>query len=123
MIDQFQQNQLLGGGDCQLHWHSIDRVVRHETLEQTQAIMRQRSVSGTYTITDTDDILLCASGGTLTLPLAKAGREFEVIMTGTTDVTVNLTSPDEIYGETSVLIEEQGTALRFKAVTGGWVFI
>lgn len=123
MIDQFQENQLLSGGDCQLHWHSLDRVVRHEDLEQTQAIMRQRSVSGTYTITDTDDILLCASGGTLTLPLAKAGREFEVVMTGTDPVAVNLSGSDKVYGKTSVLIEEQGTALRFKAVAGGWVLI
>ena len=123
MIDTSQESQLVSGGDCQLHWHSIDRVVRHEDVEQAQAILRQRSVSGTYTITDKDDILLCATGGTLTLPLARAGREFEVVMTGTTGVTVNLTSPDEIYGETSVLLSIQGTALHFKATTGGWIIV
>lgn len=122
-MDAYQESQLTGGGDCPLHWHSVDRLVRHDDVTQAQAILRQRMVTGTYTVTEKDDILLCPTGGTLTFPLARSGREFEVVMTGTTNVTVNLTSPDLIYGSSSVLLNIQGMALHFKATVGGWIII
>lgn len=123
MINPSHESQLTNGGDCPLHWHSSDRVVRHDDVTQGQAILRQRDVSGTYTITEKDDILLCASGGTVTLPLAKGGREFEVVMIGATNVTVATTSPDLVYGASTVLMNVLGMALHFKATSGGWLII
>lgn len=123
MIDPRTESELTSGGDCFAHWHSADRVRTHDDVLRLQELLYEHSVSGTYAITDQDDILLCATGGTLTLPLAKNGREFEVVMTGTTNVTVNLTGTDLIYGAASVLLNAQGMALHFKAVPGGWVLI
>lgn len=123
MIDPRIEAELTNGGDCFSHWHSSDRIVDHDDIMRSQELLYQHSVSGTYSVTDQDDILLCATGATLTLPLAKTGREFIVVMTGTTNVTVNFTGTDLIYGESSVLIEQQGTALHFKATTGGWILV
>jgi hypothetical protein len=86
--------------------------------------MRQTIVaSATYTVSPTDDILLCSIVTTIIFPIAKNGREIEVVMTGVGDVTVNLAGTDLIYGETSVLLNVQGMALHFKAITGGWILI
>lgn len=123
MIDERQEGELTNGGDCFSHYHSSDRVRTHDDVLRLQELLNEHSVSGTYAITDQDDVLLCAIGGTLTLPRAKNGREFEVVMTGTTNVTVNLTSPDLIYSNSSVLMTLQGMALRFKAVSGGWILV
>lgn len=123
MIDLRIEAELTNGGDCFAHYHSSDRVRTHDDVLRLQELLYEHAVSGTYVVTEQDDILLCATGGTLTLPLAKTGREFEVVMTGTTNVTVLFTGTDLLYGESSVLIEQQGTALHFKAVTGGWILI
>lgn len=115
---------LLNGGDCFLHWHSSDRVPRQDFLHGLQQVTRERTITAaTYSVVDTDDILLCGVSTTITMLPAIDGREIEVVMTGTDPITVNLTTPDLVYGESSVIIEEQGTALRFKAISGGWVFI
>jgi hypothetical protein len=124
MIDPHHEAALVNGGDCFSHWHSTDRVVDHGTLQQLQQLVRETDVTTTpYTVTPSDDILLCGIAATVTLPLAKNGREIEVIQTGTSNVTVNLAGADTIYGSTSVLLNAQGMALRFKAITGGWVLL
>jgi len=124
-LDSFQEQQLTGAGDTLLHYHLADRLRTHDTVVQAQLAATFRAPpSDPYTVTESDLFLYCPNGETLTMPLSKAnGREFEVIMTGTDPVTVNLSGSDTVYGETSVYIEIQGTALRFKAVSGGWVFI
>ena len=76
-----------------------------------------------YTATEQDDILLVPNGGIIILPPARNGGEFEVIMSGTAVITVQLSGTDLIYGETSVILNTRGTALRFKAIPGGWVII
>ena len=124
MIDPHHEAALVSGGDCFSHWHSTDRVVDHGTLQQLQQLVRETNVTTSpYAVTDSDDILLCGIAATVTLPLAKNGREIEVIQTGTSNVTVNLAGADTIYGSTSVLLNVQGMALRFKAITGGWVLL
>lgn len=125
MLDSFQEQQLTGGGDTLLHFHLADRTPTHETVVQGDIAAAAKNVpTDPYTVTESDLFLYCPNGETLTMPLSKAnGREFEVVMTGTDPVTVNLSGSDTVYGETSVYIEIQGTALRFKAVSGGWVFI
>ena len=124
MLDTYQEAVLTGGADCFIHWHSSDRVVDHGTLQQLQQIARETSVTTTpYVVTASDDILLCTIASTVTFPLAKNGREIEVVMTGTGNVTVNFSGTDTMYGNTSVLLNAQGMALRFKAITGGWVLL
>lgn len=123
MIEPRIEAELTNGGDCFAHYHSSDRVRTHDDVLRLQELLYEHSVSGTYAVTEQDDILLCATGGTLTLPLAKTGREFIVVMTGTTNVTVSLTGSDLLYGASSILLNAQGMALHFKAVAGGWVLI
>jgi hypothetical protein len=124
MIDPHHEAALVNGGDCFSHWHSTDRVVDHGTLQQLQQLVRETNVSTSpYTVTASDDILLCSAAGSVNFPLAKNGREIEVVMTGTGNVTVNFAGTDTIYGSTSVLLNVQGMALHFKAVSGGWILV
>lgn len=125
MLDNNQEQQLTGAGDTLLHYHLSDRIPTHDTLVQLEVLATRRTVTtDPYTVTEADDILLCPSGGTINFPASKNnGREYEVVMTGTDSVTVQLDGSDLVYGESSVLLEQQGTALRFKSVSGGWIFI
>lgn len=125
MLDSYQEQQLTGAGDTLLHHHLSDRIPTHDTLVQLEVLATRRTVTtDPYTVTEADDILLCPSGGTLNFPASKNnGREYEVVMTGTDPVTVVLNGSDLVYGSSSVLLSVQGTALRFKAVSGGWIFI
>ena len=123
MLDPVQESSLVSGGDSTDHWHSSDRVPTHATVQRLQQLLKQTTVSGSYTVVDADDIILCPTGATIVFPRARNGQEIEVVMTGTIQVIINLDGPDLIYGESSVLIEVQGTALHFKAVTGGWILI
>lgn len=123
MLTPRQESDLTSAGDNFDHWHSSDRAPTQATLHQLSQLTSQRDVTGNYTVVESDDIILCPSAATIAFPLANAGREIEVVMTGTQAVTVSLAGADLIYGEGSVLIEVQGTALRFKAIAGGWVFI
>ena len=77
-----------------------------------------------YTVLRGDDIIVCNSVITVTLPLATRGREILVnknFATGT--VTVVPTSTDTIVGSTSALLYTKGTTLHFKAVSGGYIVI
>ena len=123
MLDPVQESSLISGGDNFDHWHSSDRVPTHATLQRLQQLTRQTEVTGSYTVVDGDDLILCPTGATIAFPLAKNGREIEVVMTGTIQVIITLAGTDLIYGESSVLIEVQSTALRFKAVSGGWILL
>ncbi len=116
---------LTGGGDSFDHYHSSDRTPTHDTLQRLHQLDTKRTVAvSPYTVVEQDDILLCSIGGTVNFPASKGnGREIEVIMISVGAVTVVLAGADTVCGETSVFIEEQWTALRFKAVTGGWVLI
>ena len=115
--------ELVGGGDCQLHYHRSDRTARQDFLHGLQTVTRERTVAAGETIQDSDDVVLCATGGTRTLPTARNGREYEIVMTGTSNVTVALSGTDTIYGATTVSMTAQGMALHFKAITGGWIII
>lgn len=124
MLTPYEESMQVNGGDNPLHWHSADRVMDHNKLQQLQQITRQSSISATtYTVTKDDDILLCSSLCTVSFPRSLNGREIEVVMTGTQPVTVAFAGTDTLYGETSALLEAQGTALRFKGISGGWILI
>lgn len=114
---------LIGGGDCLHHYHNSDRFPPRDTMLWLQSLAKTTTPSGNYTVTSSDDIIKVGGQYTITLPVAKSGREIEVISTTTLPVTIVLSGSDTVCGETSVVIEEQWTALRFKAETGGWVLI
>lgn len=116
--------ELTDGGDCQLHYHQLDRTPRQDTVHGLQMVTRVREVSTDQTLTSNDDIMLCSATCTLTLPPAYGGREFEVIKNFSGgQVTVSLTSPDTIFGNSSILLYNKGTALHFKAISNGYVII
>ena len=118
-----QEVSLTSFGDCFEHYHSSDRQVTHYTLEQLQQATLVKDRAAPYTLTAQDDIVMVSGGGTIILPRALNGGEFKVIMSGTLNITVQLTSPDLVYGQSSVIMTVKGMALHFKAITGGWIII
>lgn len=115
---------LINGGDCHRHFHSDDRTPTHDTLARLQQLNTQVSPSSAYAVRASDDIIQIRAGVPVTMPLSAGnGREYEVVALDDVPFLISLTSPDTIFGETSVLVEVAGTALRFKAITGGWIFI
>lgn len=124
-MNQELPNSLTGGGDSFDHYHSSDRAPTHDTLQRLHQLDTKRTIStSTYTVVEQDDILLCSVATTITMPASKAnGREIEVVMTGVYPISITLAGSDTVCDETSVLIEAQWTALRFKSVSGGWIFI
>jgi len=117
------QDDLVNGGDCHLHYHQSDRTPRQDTIHGLQLVTRTRVVSTSQSILRDDDIVEVSALATVTLPIANNGREFQIVMTGAGNVTVQLSGTDLIYGNTSVLMNVQGMSLRFKAITGGWILI
>lgn len=122
-LDATQEAELTGLGDCQLHWHAADRRIDHARILEMYSNTNVVTKSGNYTITERDDYILVNQTATITLPLAKnTHREVEIILiaAGKT-LTVVPTGTDTVQGATSVVTTVQWTALRFKAITGGWV--
>lgn len=77
-----------------------------------------------YTVLRGDDIILCNSAITVTLPVASRGREIIVNQNFSGgSVTILPSSTDTLVGDTSVVTYVKGTSLHFKAVTGGYVII
>lgn len=123
MLTYEQESSLTSRGDNFDHHHSSDRVMTQDSLHQLHQIARVSSQTSPYTLSEKDDIVMLPLGGIIILPEARNGGEFEVIMSGTAVITIQLSGSDLIYGETSVIMNTQGTALRFKAISGGWVII
>lgn len=118
---------LVNGGDCFAHYHSEDRVPRHDTLKGLQSVAERRSVTGDTTLTDSNDfVLVDTSAGNvmITLPRALGGKEYEVTKTSPFNyIAVVPAAGETILGETEVRIFNQWTSIRFKAVAGGWIAI
>ena len=123
MITAQQEDQLINAGECYLHYHPDDRQPTHDTLNRLQNLAAPQATAVSKTLSYENDYIECSATCTITFPQARAGKEFEVINIGSGTVTVLPTSPDTLVGDTSVVIEQQWTALRFKAVPGGWVLI
>ena len=123
----WQEQELTNGGDSRLHYPLADRTPTHDTILGIQSSTNVQTKTGNYTPTEQDDILLVdttSASVTITLPTAKAGREYEIVKTVNANaLTIVPTGSDTVVGTTSVIIYTQWTALRFKAVTGGWVLI
>jgi len=78
-----------------------------------------------YTVQRGDDIVVCNSAITVTLPLAARGREIIVNKNyaGGSPVTVARTASDVITGGTSTTVSSDYTSKHFKAITGGYILI
>jgi len=128
MLLSQQLAELTTGGICYIHSHerhvpdAIDRA-------QLAAAEPVRVVVGTsYTATWRDELLLVntsASDVRVTLPLAEAGREFQVVKTQPQNVLYILpTAPDTVLGSADgVQVFNQFTSIRFKSVPGGYVAV
>ena len=84
-------------------------------------------VTDDITVSDRQDFILVDTTSKniiVTLPVAKNGREIEVMKDAEANyVSIVPTSPETILGETEVRVYNYGTSLRFKAVNGRWVII
>ena len=115
---------LVNAGDCDLHYHQSDRVPRQDTVHGLSLVTRTREVDSNQTLTTTDDIVLCTAQCEITLPPARGGREYEVVKAFDGGiVTVIPTYPDSVLFNDAVLIYNQGTAIRFKSIDGGYIAI
>lgn len=124
MLSPEQESRLTSGGDSPDHWHSTDRLRVHSDIGALEALENVVTpTSGAYSVGPTDNFILANNAGPYTLPLAKSGRIIEIVMTTATPVVVDFSGSDELYGETSLLVEERGTAIRLKAISGGWIII
>lgn len=101
------------------------RQLSRNDLQWFHQIERQTTVTAsTYAVTRNDDFILVGATCTVTLPLAARGREIEVVKTFAGGyVNIVPTSTDTLVGTTLVQILVQWTALRFKAISGGWILI
>lgn len=120
-----QEALMLNGADCPLHYHSIDRVPTHDTLNQLEEVAKIVDAdTANYTATYDDDFIKVSVSCTITLPPAKAGKEIEIIKTfAGGSVIIVPTGTNTIQGTTSVTAYVQWTALRFKAMSDGWILI
>ena len=123
-LDPRQEQELVGGGDSLLHYHLADRA----TNAGLQSDARVVGVSTTtYAVRDGDDFLVCDTTLvpiTVTLPLARNGREIEVVYNaGVNNITLLPQTGDTTMGTTSITMTLLGMALRLKAVDNNWVII
>lgn len=123
----YQESTLTSGGDCFDHWHSSDRILTHDDIGQLQRLSAIINVTGNITASFTQDVLLCdttSTSFTVSLPVAAQGVEIEIVkIVQANTLTIQLSGTDLIYGQSSVLVYNIGTALRFKSITGGWILI
>ena len=122
---------LVGGGDCNLHFHSVDRAPTHDTLDRLSDLEVVVYKTTSYTMRVQDDfILMDASGSTrvVTLPYANRGKRVTIEKTAGANpvlVTVASASGNRINGATvAVTIATAYAPVRLKAVvlpTVGWV--
>ena len=127
MLTEQQESNLVSGGDCPDHWHSQDRVLDRSSLLTLQSLARAYETNDSITVTDTMDYVIVdtsAANVTITLPRSHNGREIEVMKNATPNfLKIITTYPDKILGDSEVRVYNYGTALRFKAVTTGWVIV
>lgn len=118
-------DELINGGDCPLHYHQSDRTPRQDTLHGLQLVTKVRSVSTSQPITSNDDIIVATADCTLTLPVAKGGREFIVkkYYAGGAGVVVARTGTDSIDGAASVTLTVTNAATQFKSYGIGYITI
>ena len=125
MLTEQQESNLVSGGDCPDHWHSQDRVLDRSSLLTLQSLARAYETNDSMTVTDTMDYVIVdtsAANVTITLPRSHNGREIEVMKNAAPNYLRILTSnTDKILGYSEIRVYNYGTALRFKAISTGWI--
>lgn len=127
MLDPVQESSLVSGGDNFDHWHSSDRVPTHATLQRLQQLTRQTTVTGSYTVVDGDDLVLCdttSTSITVTMPLSKNGRDIHIIkLAAANTMTIQASGTDTISGAASWAATVRWTAFHLKATNSGWLIL
>lgn len=123
MLTAQQESTLTSGGDSFDHYHSEDRRVTQQTVRDLQNSLTQSTAGAVYSITASDDLVLCPDVANITLPLSKLGRMFYVVRTGAGLVTCTCSGTDLIYGAASTTLTALGESKYFVAIPGGWVLL
>ena len=127
MLTIEQESRLTSGGDSPDHWHSSDRQRSHSDLETLQGLTIVKSFTATGDIPYGVDIAMVdttSASVTMALPVARSGLEIEVVKTvASNTLQIDTSGADTVFGETSVVLFEPGSALRFKAIAGGWILL
>lgn len=126
MLDQWrleaQWGELVGGGDTLQHYHLADRA----TNAGLQSALRIRTAAITGTVLAEDDVVIAdtSSGAiTLTLPPARNGKEYELVLSGTNTLTITPAAGDTFMGDVNAVVSVNKTALHIKATTQNWIVI
>jgi hypothetical protein len=122
-LDARQEQELTGCGDTMLHYHLADRA----TNAQLQSTVRQTTVTVSRALTESDDILLVdttAGSVTLTLPLAKGGKEYSAVkVVAANSMLLACSGTDTICGDTSLTATVCWTSIHIKASNGSWIIL
>lgn len=127
MIDESQTAQLVGGGECFLHYHPQEPLNFDDHVD-VMASDPVTEVNANYTPTSTDyTILVDTSAGdvTITMPIAANGREYQIVKVSAANrLFIVPAATETIIGSlTGVIVYNIFTSLHHKAVTGGWIFV
>ena len=114
MTEEF--GTLIGGGDCQDHYHQSDRFPPREATHWQYSLEVIYHTAISTSIPDTADIVISTSAGpiTITLPYSRNGRRLEIARTGAGAVTLVARGTEIISGSTTLPV-------RLKAIDGGWL--
>lgn len=98
-----------------------DRPLTRDDLLRLYELEKIVNVSGNYTVTDQDDVILVAAASpvNIQLPLAKGGRRVTITrVSGAASVTVLPASGETVNGGASNVISTSYAPLRLKAIKG-----
>lgn len=120
----YRLDELVSGGDTLLHHHLADRAT-NAGLQSAARIVSVTSAS--YQVRVDDDYLLIDTSSNavgLILPPSRNGKEYEFVLVDATNAaTVTPDGTEVINGEPDMILTAQYTAIRLKAIAGGWVAI
>jgi hypothetical protein len=99
-------------------------LVTQELIDQVQSAMQVRKVNQSYLANYNDNIILVdtsLANLTVTLPLAKNGKEFIIVKgSASNGLTVQFSGADKMFGLGNISMLELGTR-RLKSIPGGYI--
>lgn len=122
-MDQIQENSLIGGGDCFLHFHSDDRVATQDFLHGLQKVAKVLNGTSNVVLKNEDFVSIDTRTGniTVTMPRAINGREVELNKPYPANTLIIVPQgADTIMQGAGVTISSGGASLRFKAFGTDW---
>lgn len=118
---------LIGGGDCPLHYHSEDRRVTHDRLNEFQQVAKAEPVTGDYTMTDADDFIVAdTTAGNITVTLPKAiSQKIVSVSKGAAPYRLDIVpqGTDTVAGLTGISVTTKNTSYRLKAIGTNWTIV